>query len=171
MTFMDTLFASHAFRSALACGALALAVGCGDAPKPGTDTNWPSNQNDSGTPSPGNPYDPYASNGSSSNGPTTSNNPYNPEQTGTGSDAGLTSNYPSAASDGGTPTGSSFPSLFGDGGLFTGSGSSSGSQSGGDGGMPMECQNQICFDVFDCYILHPDKINCGWTSCDFGTCK
>jgi hypothetical protein len=65
--------------------------------------------------------------------------------------------------------------LFGDGGIFGNLGGGGGTAGGGggtetDGGLPPECRNQICFDVFDCYILHPDKINCGFTWCNFGTC-
>jgi len=56
---------------------------------------------------------------------------------------------------------------------------------GGDSGIPMSmpdsgpkstpsdghCENRPCFDVFDCYIINPDGFDCGWTSCDFFTCK
>jgi hypothetical protein len=39
----------------------------------------------------------------------------------------------------------------------------------GDGGM---CQGLVCFDVFDCYILHPNEATtCGFTACEAFICK
>jgi hypothetical protein len=61
--------------------------------------------------------------------------------------------------------------LSGLGGLL-GDGGAAPANDGGavnkDGGM---CAEAICFDVFDCYIFHPDKIDCGFTACDGFVCK
>lgn len=68
--------------------------------------------------------------------------------------------------------GITLPNLGGDGGLDLG-----GLFGGGnppptpDAGKPNKCQNAICIDVFDCYLFHPDLGDCGFTACDFGTCK
>jgi hypothetical protein len=57
-------------------------------------------------------------------------------------------------------------SLFGN---LGGSVGDAGTPDVGDGGM---CQGLICFDVFDCYILHPSEATtCGFTACEAFTCK
>lgn len=58
-------------------------------------------------------------------------------------------------------------SLLGDGGSAPSS-SGGGGASSADGGM---CANAICIDVFDCYLFHPDLVDCGFTACDGFVCK
>jgi hypothetical protein len=54
-------------------------------------------------------------------------------------------------------------------GNLGGSVSDAGTPDVGDGGM---CQNLVCFDVFDCYILHPSEATtCGFTACEAFICK
>jgi hypothetical protein len=75
---------------------------------------------------------------------------------------------------GGAPTASDLLcTLFGgcgDAGT-TGSASDGGASTpnGADGGL--DCKNLYCFDVFDCYIFHPQAGACGITACNLGVCQ
>jgi hypothetical protein len=69
--------------------------------------------------------------------------------------------------------------FFADGGALSGLGGNMSGGSSSDGGAapvklspddPM-CKDSPCFDVFDCYIFHIQKIDCGFTACDGFICK
>lgn len=63
--------------------------------------------------------------------------------------------------------------ISGLGGLL-GSGDGGAPKPAGDGGAAKDnpiCKEAICFDVFDCYIFHTDKLDCGFTACDGFVCK
>jgi hypothetical protein len=34
-----------------------------------------------------------------------------------------------------------------------------------------QCANETCFDIFDCFLYHPNAATCGFTKCDALICK
>ncbi|MDB4989436.1 MAG: hypothetical protein JWN04_4614 [Myxococcaceae bacterium] len=34
-----------------------------------------------------------------------------------------------------------------------------------------QCENLVCFDIFDCAIFHPDALDCGFTACTGFVCS
>jgi hypothetical protein len=191
---LEPLFSSnHALRARRSarldrwlCAAVLLsAIGCGDGAgprEPGTSIT-PSTTGDSGT-EPGFGDGDYTYTGDSGLGAGDGDDNLGGGLAGGGGVLPTDGGVPNLDGDAGGLLGGTGGTLSGTGGLLGGLGdaglgglfgglggsSDAGATTAGDGGTPQECKNQICFDVFDCYILHPDKIDCGFTSCNFGTC-
>lgn len=168
---------SHPFA---ACVLLPLALaGCADAadgsdfedptalpaavPEAGTSPTYASPGTNNTTPTSsfadaGSSVFPASSSGSSGS----SSNATGNSATGSSSNsAGSTANKP----DGGDL-------LSGLGGLLTpADGGTKPAPTDAGGASTAECKDQICIDVFDCYLFHPDKTACGFTACENFVCK
>jgi hypothetical protein len=42
---------------------------------------------------------------------------------------------------------------------------------GSGGGAVDQCANEICWDIFDCFIFHPNAGTCKFTKCEGFVCK
>lgn len=157
-------------------------VGTGGAAQPGPTTSGTGGT--TGDTTGGGSTSSVGSGSGSSTGGTTSSSGGTSSGSGGRGDGSSTSSGGSSTSSGGTGSGGATCGGFlqppcGGGGAGTGGSTcgglfqppcGTGGMTSGDGGMD-QCANEACFDIFDCFLYHPNAAMCGFTKCDGFICK